>query len=100
MNPVLFLFLVSLGLGFCLGKWWEHDRVGGTLDLDEHIDALETELETEQLDNATLRAERDARRAASMASHPSACHVSVAGDSVGVVRALRDLERRTGRRAL
>lgn len=71
MNPVLFLVLVALGLGFCLGKWWEHDRVGGTLDLDEHIDALEAELEAEQLDNAILRGERDQRRAASMADHPT-----------------------------
>jgi hypothetical protein len=72
VTSVLLLIIITLGLGVCIGKWWEHDRPGGTGDLDLHIDRLEDELEAEQLDNTLLRGERDERRNASMAGHPSA----------------------------
>lgn len=64
MNALAVAVLAALGLGVCLGKWWEHDRPDGVADLEDLVDNLEA-------DNLLLRAERDERRAASMAAHPS-----------------------------
>lgn len=88
MKAVLFLVVVALGLGICLGKWWEHDRPGGVADLEDITDNLEA-------DNQLLRDERDERRAASMAWHPSS---TSAADAIAIQRGLRALHHRTGRR--
>lgn len=70
-DNLLLLVAIAIGLGILLGKFWEQDRRGGTVDLEQLAEDLETELEAEQLHNAILRGELDARRASSMATHPS-----------------------------